>query len=147
MTGTRSWLRAGLVLLSLTQGVTGLWMLLSPRSFYDNVLGVSALPPFNEHLMRDLGGVYLALAVVLDVGAIRLERSLVRTALAAYLVASVTHLHFHATHGAGLTGSATTALLASLVLLVLLSAALLILARRLPGRSPTSGRIDDDQFS
>ena len=31
---------------------TGIWMLGLPRSFYDGVLGVSALPPFNEHLMQ-----------------------------------------------------------------------------------------------
>lgn len=59
-----------------------------PRSFYAGVLGVSALPPYNEHLMRDLGGLYLALAVVLGAAGVRLQRSLVRTALAAYRMTS-----------------------------------------------------------
>lgn len=131
MKQARGWLRNGLLLLTVIQAATGLWMLFLPRSFYDHVLGVSALPPFNEHLMRDLGGVYLAISVVLGVSAASMERRLVRTALAAYLVVSVSHLIFHATHHGGTTAAEATVLTTSLVLLVLVPSVLLLLSRQL----------------
>lgn len=120
--------------------MTGARLLLLPRSFYYGVLGVSALPPYNEHLMRDLGGLYLAMAVVLGAAGIRLQRSLVRTALAAYLVTSVTHLSFHVTHPAGLDDTVRVTLLGAQSLLVVLPVALLLLTRAMPsaGSAPPS---------
>jgi hypothetical protein len=47
--------------------------LVLPRMFHDDFPGVLMLPPYSEHLMR-------------DVGALALERRMVRTALAANLV-------------------------------------------------------------
>jgi len=49
--------------------LVGFWALLAPRSFYDDFPGggrswVSALPPYNEHLVRDVGGLPSNLAVV-----------------------------------------------------------------------------------
>lgn len=99
----RPWLRAGLAFLALTQVVVGAWQLLLPRSFYDDgpIPGhrwVALVPPYSEHLMRDVGALNLALAVVATVAAVTLQRLMVGTALVAYLVFSVPHLVFHATH-------------------------------------------------
>jgi hypothetical protein len=75
-------LRAGLVFLVVTQVLVGGWQLVAPHSFYADgpVPGhhwVDLLPPYNEHLMRDVGALNLALGVVLAVAAVGLERRLV----------------------------------------------------------------------
>jgi hypothetical protein len=80
----RPWLRPALGFLTLTQAVVGIWQLLVPRSFYD-LYWVELLPPYNEHLLRDVGGLNLALAVVLGASALIMDRRLISTALLAYL--------------------------------------------------------------
>lgn len=90
-------MRAGLILLAVAQGLAGLVQLFAPTRFYD-LPWVSLLPPYNEHLMRDVGALTLAYVLVLAVAAVSLEPLLVRTALAANLMFSVPHFVFHATH-------------------------------------------------
>ncbi len=96
-------MRAGLVFLAVTQGLAGLIQLFAPKWFYDDfpvsaTPWVSLLPPYNEHLMRDVGALTLAYVLVLAVAAVSLEPVLVRTALAANLMFTVPHFLFHATH-------------------------------------------------
>jgi hypothetical protein len=124
-----AWLRAGLALLALTLAVTGVWQYFAPRSFY-NFPTVAAGSPFNEHLMTDIGGLGLALAVVLGAAALRMERGLVQAALAGYLVYSVSHLAFHATHLDRLPDTDAALLLTGLSLLPALALGLLIIAAR-----------------
>ena len=95
--------RPGLALLALGQGAAAVWALLAPRSFYDDFPGggghwVSALPPYNEHLIRDYGSAYLALAVLAAIAALRGEVRLARIAMVVWLVAAVPHLVFHIAH-------------------------------------------------
>lgn len=99
----RNCLRGGLVLLAAIQAGMGGWQYLAPRSFYYGIPTVSADRPFSAHLMTDVGGLNLALAVVLAAAAWRLDRTLTRAALAAFLVDSGSHLAFHATDPASLT--------------------------------------------
>jgi len=120
-------LRAGLVLLTAIAAVQGGWMYLAPRSFYDNVPTVSDSGPFSQHLMSDVGGLNLAMAVVLGCAAVWLERRLARVALAAYVVYSVFHLLFHLTRLTGLSAGGTAFLVTVLSLLSALSLALLLL--------------------
>jgi alkylhydroperoxidase family enzyme len=92
--------RATLVSLGAIQLVNGIWATLAPRSFYDDfplpVGGwVSALPAYNEHLMRDVGGLFLATGLFMVVAGMRLERRLVVLALVSYLLFSVPHAIFH----------------------------------------------------
>ena len=56
---------------------------------------ISALPPCNEHLVRDLGAANLALAVLLGLAAVVLERRLVRVALVVWLVYATPHFLYH----------------------------------------------------
>lgn len=93
-----AWLRAGLVFLAVSQGLAGAVQLLLPRPFYDHGPWVAMLPPYNEHLMRDVGAATLAYTFVLAVAAVTMERRLVRTALVANLLFTVPHFVFHATH-------------------------------------------------
>lgn len=125
-----AWLRAGLALLAVIEALQGFWMYFAPRSFYDDVPTVSADPPFNAHLMTDIGGLGLAMAVVMGAAAVLMDRTLTRVALAAYLVYSASHLLFHATHLTGMSPGGTAFLLTGLSLLPLIALALLILATR-----------------
>ena len=98
--------RAVRVLLALTaasSAYVGLWALIGPRSFYDNFPGmgrhwVSADGPYNEHLVRDVGGLNLAVAIVAVVAAIVLGRVIVRTAAVAALAFAIPHLAYHSAH-------------------------------------------------
>ena len=95
--------RVLLLLMAVSSGFVGLWALLAPRSFYDDFPGagrhwVSADGPYNEHLVRDVGGLNLALTVVVVVAAIVLVRVLVRTAAVATLVFGIPHFAYHAAH-------------------------------------------------
>ena len=67
----------------------------APRSFYDDFpFGrgwVEALPAYNEHLVRDVGGLFLATAVVLFAAARFMERLRVIVAAASFLCFSVPH--------------------------------------------------------
>jgi AhpD family alkylhydroperoxidase len=86
--------------LGLVQLVDGLWALLAPRSFYDDFPAgrggwVSALPAFNEHLLRDVGSLFLATGVVMIWAAVVLERRLTMVALVAWLVWATPHLVYH----------------------------------------------------
>jgi hypothetical protein len=96
-------LRGGLGFLALAQGVIGTWALLGPEAFYRHFPGtavgwVSLLPPYNEHLVRDVGALSLALTVLLGYAAVRPEPRTVRLALAAFAVYAVPHTIFHALH-------------------------------------------------
>jgi hypothetical protein len=56
-------------ILALTGLDAGLWATAWPRQFYDSFPGfgrhwVAVLGPYNEHLVRDVGGLYLAMAIV-----------------------------------------------------------------------------------
>jgi hypothetical protein len=91
--------RAVLGALGAIQLIDGVWALFGPSSFYaDFPLGrgwVQALPAYNEHLMRDVGELFLATGFVLLVAAVYLERRLVVTAICSYLLFSVPHAIYH----------------------------------------------------
>jgi hypothetical protein len=92
---------------------------------------VQLLPPYNEHLMRDVGGLNLALSVVLGASALIMERRLVTAALLAYLTYAVYHLVFHVTHLEHFPQADAIAQTSALALVgVALPLALLILAWR-----------------
>lgn len=96
---SRSFFRAVLGILGAVQLTDGLYALLAPRSFYDDFpLGrgwVEALPAYNEHLVRDVGGLFLATAILLLAAAWSLERRLVAISLVSFLAFSLPHFVFH----------------------------------------------------
>ena len=97
--------RGALVLLCGYCLFLGLTATVAPHVFFDDfpflAHWVERLPPYNEHLVSDVGGLYLGFAVVLGLAAWRLERNVVLAACAGFLTVSVPHLLFHATHLAG----------------------------------------------
>ena len=89
--------------LALSAADVGLWAALAPRSFYRSFPfpghpWVSALGPYNEHLVRDVGGLYLALLLVSGWAALRPRGETLRLTGAAWLVFGVPHLLFHLFH-------------------------------------------------
>lgn len=83
-----------------TLGVIGVWAGAFPRSFYDDFPGLGRIwvavdGPFNEHLVRDVGTLNLALATLLAVAALRATPRLVAVAAGVSLVNAVPHLAYH----------------------------------------------------
>ena len=83
--------------------MAGVWALLAPQSYYDDFPGggrswVLAFPPYNEHLVRDVGGLTHSLAVLLVFAAIILERRLIQAVSVAAMVYAVPHFAFHVAH-------------------------------------------------
>jgi hypothetical protein len=127
-----SLLRAGVWFTTAVELAVGVVATLAPRAFYDYVPWVDLALPFAEHLMRDYGAMNLALGLVTAVAAITMDRRMVRTALAAYLLFAVPHLLFHITHHQHYTAQQAVGETTALTIAVLLPIALLALTWRLP---------------
>ena len=86
-------------MLGAIQLTDGLYALFAPRSFYEDFpFGrgwVEALPAYSEHLVRDVGSLFLATAVVLFAAAWFLGRRLIAITLVSFLVFSVPHFVYH----------------------------------------------------
>ncbi|HUF99314.1 MAG TPA: hypothetical protein VMM60_14390 [Ilumatobacter sp.] len=116
--------RIGLFVIAAASCVVGAWAQLFPRSFYDDFPGmgrtwVALDGPFNEHLVRDVGGLNLALAVVAGSGLLFRHPLLARVAGAAALVYGLPHLLYHATHADTFGTGDAAAMLVSLTLNVI----------------------------
>jgi small-conductance mechanosensitive channel len=109
-----------LFLAALTIGLTAT---LAPHTFYDDfpflAHWVELLPPYNEHLVTDVGGLYLGFAVLLAWAAWTLERTLVVAVSVAWLLSAAIHLLFHAGHLAHFGTTDAIAEIASLALLLI----------------------------
>lgn len=127
----KHWVRVGLVYLFSYQVIVGVWQYAFPRSFYDDLPTVDNDPPFNEHLMRDVGGLGLSLAAVLFVAVVFMEYRLVCAALAGNSVYASTHFVFHVSNlGGWSTGDAVT-LATTLGINVVIPLAIWWVARRI----------------
>jgi hypothetical protein len=81
----------------------GIWATFAPRSFYDDYPGfgrhwVRVDGPYNEHLVRDFGGLNLALAVVTIAALVTFARPLVIAVAVAWLAWGIPHLVYHLRH-------------------------------------------------
>ena len=129
-----------MTVLLLTALWLGIWAYAMPRSWYDTFPGfglrwVAATGPYNEHFVKDIGGMYLALAV-LTAGALMYAArgALVRVTATAWTVFNVLHLIYHVTMLQMYEGRDRFLVVASLVIVFLVSASLLMGSRR--GLSP-----------
>lgn len=87
--------RTVLLILGIGQGAGALVQLFAPLAFYEDGPWVSALPPYNEHLMRDVGAATLGWVMLIFVAAVTLRPTLVRLAVVANLLFTVPHFVFH----------------------------------------------------
>jgi hypothetical protein len=94
--------RYSLAFLFVSTAFTGLSAAIAPHGFYSDfpfvTHWVDLLPPYNEHLVTDVGELYLGFAILFGWAAWTLQPALVRPLCAAWLVPSVLHLAFHAAH-------------------------------------------------
>ena len=95
--------RAILAYLTLSGLLVGVWATLFPQSFYDDFPGLGRVwvavdGPYNEHLVRDVGQLSLAMSLVSGVAAFTMVAVLVRVAAAAWLVNAVPHFVYHLRH-------------------------------------------------
>jgi 2-alkyl-3-oxoalkanoate reductase len=100
--GLPFWAMLGLAYLGLTGLLVGVWAQFAPRSFYDTFPGlgfawVSLDGPFNEHLVRDVGGLNLALAILAVVALWRPRGFAVTFGLAAFTY-QLPHFVYHLLH-------------------------------------------------
>ena len=121
------------VLLALLGGIdagTGGWALFDPRGWYDKFPGLGHHwvsgqgGSFNEHLASDAGAGFLAVGVILVVGAVVGTPIAMRLAALALLVHALPHFLFHVTHspdalGKGDKAAGTYGLLAEAVIAAL----------------------------
>ncbi len=124
--------RIGLLLVAAAQAEIAIWGLVAPRSLFTGFPGVghhwiSALGPYDEHLVRDFAAAELGLAVLLVGAAIWFERRVVMLAGAAFLAATIPHFVYHLTTTGSFSTADNLASLGSFVLeLVLVGWAMLV---------------------
>jgi hypothetical protein len=132
----RRWARIALGYLSLVSLEIGLWALFAPRSFYDDYPGlgrawVSVDGPYNEHLVRDVGGLNLGLAAVLIIALVTLSRPTIIAASVASLLYGIPHLVYHIANHEGLDNGDVVVSLGGLALFAVVPIALIAVLPRL----------------
>jgi hypothetical protein len=92
--------RAALWITAASAAGVGVLAAFAPRTFYDEFpfVGhwVDRLPPYNEHLVTDVGAFYLGFSLVLAWAAAALQRQLVLAACWGWILFSALHFVFHA---------------------------------------------------
>ncbi|HEX6953372.1 MAG TPA: hypothetical protein VF156_00715, partial [Agromyces sp.] len=125
---------AALALTAAISFFVGGWASFAPASFFDSfpgVLGqwVATDGPYNEHLVRDVGAMYLALGAASVAGLVWRRPAVARVLGLAWTVFGALHLGYHATHLDHLTPEAAVGTVVSLTLSLGLGVLLLVPAR------------------
>jgi hypothetical protein len=120
-----------LAVLTASAVYVGVWAEAFPRSFYDSFPGVGRVwvsvdGPYNEHLIRDVGAFYLALAVGGVLAMMWRDRHVTLTIAAAWTTFSVPHLGYHLHHLGELPTADAVGQAATLGGTLVLSTALLV---------------------
>ncbi len=131
--------QVALVVIAAASAVVGVWAQGFPRSFYDDFPGagrvwVAVDGPFNEHLVRDVGGLNLGLAFVAILALVTGSVIAARAAGGAALLYGVPHLAYHAANLDGYDSTDKVAMLGSLAMAAL--AAVVALAAPAAAISP-----------
>jgi hypothetical protein len=95
--------RIALIVMAVSFGMVGVWAQFAPRSFYDDFPGggrhwVSGDGPFNEHLVRDVGGLNLAVFVIVVAALVIGSTVMARVAGIAALAYALPHAVYHSAH-------------------------------------------------
>jgi len=135
--------RIVLAVLAASGAIVGLWATFAPRSFYDDFPGggrswVAPDGPFNEHLVRDVGSLNLALTVLTVAAAILLVRSLVVVAALGWLAYGIPHVVYHLRHRDVYDTGDQVASLVSLALVPVLAVVALVVGVKMPASRPRS---------
>jgi hypothetical protein len=122
--------RAGLLYLLLASLLVGVWAQFAPGAFWEGFPGfgyawVSVDGPYNEHLVRDVGGLQLAVAVVLIFALRQPTTTLVLVAALSSLAWQAPHAVYHLSH-VGLLPTPADRVAQSAVLLISLAVAVIL---------------------
>ena len=94
--------RVALLLLAAAALYQGLWAQFAPRSFYDDfpagLTWVAVDGPYNEHLVRDVGGQVNGLGAVALVAAFWMSTPLLIANAVGWLVYALPHFVYHVNH-------------------------------------------------
>jgi hypothetical protein len=137
--------RAGIAVLAALHLWWGAWARLAPEHFFANFPGggrrwTAAYPPYNEHLVTDLGTTFLTLAFLLAVAAVLDDRRVRATVLSAVTLFGALHLAFHADAPGGMGTADYGTSLAALIGGAVLPAVLLGLDQLRAGEGLTRRR-------
>lgn len=139
-------IRTGVGVLAAIQVFIGGWALMAPAAFYAGFPSaghawVAMLPPYNEHLVRDVGALSLAVAVVLAAATVTADRRMTAVALASYASYAVPHTLFHGLHLDGFGHADAVAQMVGFVLqLALVGGVAWLLWRGRGGRTAADAR-------
>ena len=127
--------RFGLLIVAIPQLFVSGWALFAPRSFFDDFPGfgrewVPPFGPFNEHFITDYGSFTLALAVMLIIAAVMLDRRVVQVALVVWIVGALPHFISHVTETERFDTTDNVGNLGALALYIVVPALLLVLSTR-----------------
>lgn len=86
--------------LALTGMYAGVWAATWPRQFYDSFPGmgrhwVSVMGPYDEHLVRDVGGLYMAMAVISLWAVVRTRNETFAMVGLGWLAFNIPHFIYH----------------------------------------------------
>jgi alkylhydroperoxidase family enzyme/uncharacterized membrane protein YphA (DoxX/SURF4 family) len=100
LTRNRGAIRFLLLALGIPQALIGAWALFAPRAFYSDFPSgtdgwVHVLGPFDEHLVTDVGGLFIAFGLLMTLAAIGLRRTTVVAASVSWITFSGFHLVWH----------------------------------------------------
>lgn len=95
-------IRASLAILAFAALSVGLPAAFAPGTFFDDypffASWVGLLPPYNEHLITDVGGLYLGFGVMFIWALIKPSRQLILPLCVGWLICQLLHSIFHAGH-------------------------------------------------
>jgi hypothetical protein len=133
--------RLALAYLAISGLFVGVWAAVAPRSFFSDFPGLghtwtAADGRYNEHLVRDVGDLNLALVVVTVAACIWFSRSLAITAAVAWIVYSAPHLAYHAFNLGVVSSGDRVAEIVTLAIPILLAGLVVVASRSDP---PTTG--------
>jgi hypothetical protein len=99
---TRRWARGVLAVIGLAGAEVSVWALIAPKHFFEHFPGggrhwLSALPPYNEHLLRDYAAGVFAVTVLALWAAVAGDRRLIQAALVASAALAAPHIAYHLT--------------------------------------------------
>lgn len=123
---------ACLAALAMSALLIGVLASFVPETFYEDYpffgSWVHLLPPYNEHLIRDVGGLYLAFGVLFCWTLFKPSAELIIPVCSAWALAQILHFAFHIAHLEGFSPTAAfgqTIGLAAFVTLALIPIAVL----------------------
>lgn len=128
-------IKASLAILAFAALSVGLPATFAPATFFDDypffTAWIGLLPPYNEHLVTDVGGLYLGFGLLFTWALIKPSRQLILPLCIGWFIAQALHFVFHISHLEGFgTGDAVSQTIGLAVITLVPLIPILILSGR-----------------